>query len=254
MTANQCLLLFVIVFYSGLVVAVKVSNWRAGKLWSDGPSLIPIIPLFPAAALLVGWLVNLAAAPWGSWGVAVFHVGGLVAGLFVVSRRPAPKLAAAGPAVAARIEQVRTAFATAIGARVHRYSTAEIQHDDGTWEAWPDLPIRLEFDSGHVVSVSWSKFDELWIGTDPDMPFDAGGTTHRWVENAMPAVNDVLGAVIRSVWLGQGHMSIEQREIPIWTRLLVETTKGWLEIYNALDQNGYALHAERPTGRLVRCA
>ncbi len=53
--------------------------------------------------------------------------------------------------------------------------------------------------------------------------------------------------------LGQGEMSIEGRDIEIWTRLVIETDRGWLEIYNALDENGYEFYAERPEGNLVRC-
>ena len=39
-----------------------------------------------------------------------------------------------------------------------------------------------------------------------------------------------------------------------WARLLLEFDRGWLEVFNALDENGYAGHATRPDGEWVRCA
>ncbi len=158
------------------------------------------------------------------------------------------------PGVAKRVGEIRTAFSPAINSKVVGYSTAEVQHDDGTWDAWPDLPIRLELDSGQVISVSWSKFDDLWIATDTLLPFAADGTTFRWVRNSIENLSPVVGGAIRSVMLGQGEMSIEGREIEIWTRLVIETDQGWLEVYNALDENGYDLHNDRPEGNFVPCA
>jgi hypothetical protein len=48
-------------------------------------------------------------------------------------------------------------------------------------------------------------------------------------------------------------MSIEGEEVEIWTRLLIEVDGSWLEIFNALDENGYAFHAGRPAGIFVPC-
>jgi hypothetical protein len=53
--------------------------------------------------------------------------------------------------------------------------------------------------------------------------------------------------------LGQGEMAVEGREVEIWTRLMIETDRGWVEIFNALDENGYDLHAEKPAGTFVGC-
>jgi len=53
--------------------------------------------------------------------------------------------------------------------------------------------------------------------------------------------------------LGRGEMSIEAKEVEIWTRLLIQVDEGWLEVFNALDENGYAFHAERPAGIFVPC-
>ncbi len=90
MTANVALVLFLIAFWGLLATAVKVGNWWAGRRWSDGPSLIPMIPFVPAVAGGVGWLVNVFASPWGSWGVVSLHVGWLVVSLGGTMRHPRP--------------------------------------------------------------------------------------------------------------------------------------------------------------------
>jgi hypothetical protein len=48
-------------------------------------------------------------------------------------------------------------------------------------------------------------------------------------------------------------MSVEGRDVEVWTRLLIQTDNGWLEIFNALDENGYDYHSERPGGTLMPC-
>lgn len=203
--------------------------------------------------MLVGWLVNQAVSLWGSWGIAVLHVGGLAVALAGVGRNSVTIRTAAGPNIGKRIGEIRAAFAPAIGSTIVGFSTAEIRNDDGTWSDWRDLPIRLKLDSGRVISVSWSRFDDLWIATGESLPFDPEATTHRWMRDSIATLRPVVGGVIKSAMLGQGGMSIEEREIEIWTRLLIETDRGWLEIYNALDENGYQFYAERPEGNFVRC-
>ncbi len=148
---------------------------------------------------------------------------------------------------------IRSHFAALQGEKLVRYETAELLLMDGTWESWPDLPIRLYTDSGKRISISWSRFDDLWIADDLSLPFPTEGSTIRWVENGIGILNPALGATIASVMLGRGEMSIEGREIEIWTRLLIQVDERWLEIFNALDENGYALHSGRPTGTFIRC-
>jgi hypothetical protein len=82
-TANNALVLFLAVFWGGLATVVKITNLLAGKRWSDGPSLIPVIPLHPLAAGMVGWLVNLVVSPWGSWLICALHVGWIVVAAIV---------------------------------------------------------------------------------------------------------------------------------------------------------------------------
>jgi hypothetical protein len=34
---------------------------------------------------------------------------------------------------------------------------------------------------------------------------------------------------------------------------VIELDRGWLEVFNALDENGYAFHTERPVGIFIPC-
>lgn len=152
-----------------------------------------------------------------------------------------------------RIKDIQAHFAALIGERIIRYETAELLLADGTWESWPDLPIRLYTESGRVVAISWSRFEDLWLADDLSLPFPIGDTKVRWVVNGLEAINAAVGASIRSVRLGQGEMTIGGRGVEIWTRLVMELDRGWLEVFNALDENGYAFHAEEPSGTFVSC-
>jgi len=98
------------------------------------------------------------------------------------------------------------------------YSAAELLGENGTRHGWHDLPIRLEWGSNRVIAVSWSKFDDLWIGTDLSLPFCIEGTTVRWVRNGSEVLNRVLGATLTSVWLGRGEFSLEVTQEPIWAK------------------------------------
>jgi len=55
------------------------------------------------------------------------------------------------------------------------------------------------------------------------------------------------------VMLGRGEMSIGGKAVEIWTRLVIGLDEGWLEVFNALDENGYAFHVERPAGVFIPC-
>lgn len=148
---------------------------------------------------------------------------------------------------------IRSHFAPLIGSRINRYETAELLHDDGTWGSWPDLPIRIFTDTAYVVSISWSRFDDLWLSNDTSLPFVAEEATTRWVANGIAGINGSIGRIIHHVLLGRGEMSIEGRQIEIWTRLVIDLGECWLEIFNALDENGYSLHDSQPVGEFMNC-
>lgn len=150
-----------------------------------------------------------------------------------------------------KLSAIRKHFAPIIGSQMIRYETADILYEDGTWDNWPDLPIRIYTSSDGMVAVSWSKFEDLWLANDESLPFSIEGSTTRWVVNGLPEWNACLGATISAVLLGRGAMSIEGREIEIWTRLVLRLSCGWLEIFNALDENAYAFHEFMPDGDFV---
>lgn len=155
--------------------------------------------------------------------------------------------------LASKVDDVRSHFAPVVGRKLIGYETAELLLHDGTWTSWPDLPIRLHLSGDKLVAISWSGFDDLWIANDLSLPFPIEDATVRWLSNSMANLNDILNTTIGSVLLGKGGMTWESREIEIWTRVLIQTGDRWLEIFNALDENGYALHAEMPEGNFIRC-
>jgi hypothetical protein len=152
-----------------------------------------------------------------------------------------------------KVREIRRVFAPLIGATLSGYSTAELLHEDGRWGAWPGLPIRLEWGPLRLTAVSWSRFNDLWIATDASLPIAVDGSTVRWVRNACGSVDRVVGGELLSVALGRGEMSIGSRDVEVWTRLLLQTDRGWLEIFNALDENGYDHHADHPRGLIEPC-
>lgn len=152
-----------------------------------------------------------------------------------------------------KIGAIRGHFAHVLGERIVRYETAELLLSDGSWVGWPDLPIRLYTESGGLVAISWSRFEDLWLAGDASLPFPIDEAEVRWIINGHDLINAAVGASIRSVRLGRGGMSIGGREVEIWTRLAIELDRGWLEVFNALDENGYAFHAEEPSGTFIAC-
>jgi hypothetical protein len=154
-----------------------------------------------------------------------------------------------------KVARIQEHFSGAIGSKLIAYETAELRELDGQWSPWPDLPIRLHLDSGQMIAVSWSNFDDLWLASDLSLPFEAEleDAEVRWVRNAISPINPVLGSILRSVQLGRGNMSIEGREIEIWTRLLLQFPNHCLEIFNALDENGYQLHSNPPDIQTIPC-
>ena len=148
---------------------------------------------------------------------------------------------------------IRSQFAAIVKSKIIRYETAELLNDDNTWISWPDLPIRLYTDTKKLISISWSRFDDLWITGDLSLPFALEDSTVRWVENSIDKIYPVIGETIQAVMLGQGEMSWDGVDVDIWTRLLIELDNGWLEIFNAFDENGYDFHDRMPAGNVVPC-
>lgn len=151
-----------------------------------------------------------------------------------------------------KLQAIRKHFTPLLEKRILLYQAAEILYEDGTWDSWPDLPIRIYTDQA-LISVSWSRFDDLWLSNDESLPFVAEDARTRWVENNIPGIKDCLGRSIHAVLLGRGEMSIENEPVEIWTRLLIDLGGCWLEVFNALDENGYSLHQHKPSGDFLHC-
>ncbi len=152
-----------------------------------------------------------------------------------------------------KLDLVREHFLPLSGHSIVRFETAEILHEDGTWAEWPDLPIRIFTDHGDVVSVRWSRFDDLFVAGDCALPFDVDPTTTRWRTNLPDKLGSIIGRKICGTMIGRGEMSLEGKDIPIWTRLVLDLDGTWLEIFNALDENGYAIHDSQPDGEFQVC-
>ena len=149
-----------------------------------------------------------------------------------------------------KIQLIRHQFAPILGQRLEQYETAELLCE-GAWHPYDDLPLRLYFSSSPMVSICWSKFDALSFA---DQPFGLQAVSDvRWVKNGRSDLDQVLGLSLSGVALGRGEMSVEGRDIEIWTRLALDLGPKWLEVFNALDENGYAVHDRLPEGEFYRC-
>lgn len=147
-----------------------------------------------------------------------------------------------------QLNAIRKACTLVIGKTIQRFETAEIQLLDGSWDDWHDLPFRVYCTDQALLSIAWSQFDQLWLSNDTSLPFDPDDAKTRWKSNGIDQINAAIGCVIRGVLLGRGEMTIESREVEIWTRLLFDLDGIWLEVFNALDENGYDLHHKMPDG------
>jgi hypothetical protein len=152
-----------------------------------------------------------------------------------------------------KVNAIVNACTPLIGRTIERFQTAEILHSDGTWDDWPDLPIRVYCDGDILLSVSWSRFDDLWLSNDTTLPFAAEDATTRWKSNGIEKICPAIGRRIQGVLLGRGEMSIGSCDIEIWTRLVFDLGGRWLEVFNALDENGYELHTVEPDGEFRKC-
>ena len=88
MTANQLLLWFILGFWVLLYLALKLENLLRGRRFSDGPSLIPVVPIFPLIAFGLGVALNDAKSPWGTIVVIALHAGFLMFGLISIWMHP----------------------------------------------------------------------------------------------------------------------------------------------------------------------
>jgi hypothetical protein len=153
-----------------------------------------------------------------------------------------------------KIELIQKNFAHLIGAKVVGYEIAQIWCDEEQeWDNWMDIPLFLIVGET-TLSISWNEFDELGIEKGRVLPFSLGGTTVRWLSEGNELLDLIVGETIDTVSIGKGEMSIEDKEIEIWTRLLITLGNGMtFEVFNALDENGFALQENTILGEVKKC-
>ncbi|MCG8457670.1 MAG: hypothetical protein MI919_15450 [Holophagales bacterium] len=155
---------------------------------------------------------------------------------------------------AEKIAAARLTFAPLIGLKLSRYETARLRTEGEGWSRWDDLPIRLFFESGSCASVSWTGLNELWVTSEPTVPaWLEDSSDVGWVDGGVADVDTFVAERLLAVGLGRGEFVLDGRDIEIWTRLLLTFESGHLEIYNALDENGYESYEDPPVGELRRC-
>ena len=146
-----------------------------------------------------------------------------------------------------KILLVEGSFSELIGKEISGYEIARVE-TEGEWSYWHDLPIFLSF-GNELLSISWTQLNELAIAPYRVLPFNITGFTLEWVEEGFEPLDKIVGTTILSVSLGKGEFSLEGRNIEIWTRLFIGLNNGkTLEIFNALDENGYCLHEKEVCG------
>ncbi|WP_341328614.1 hypothetical protein [Methylotuvimicrobium sp. KM2] len=153
-----------------------------------------------------------------------------------------------------KIGLIRERFAFLVGKEILGCELAQLWiEEDKEWSDWMDLPLFLCIGDS-ALSISWQKFDELAIENERVLPFTLCGSTVRWLCESIGALDNIVGRKIVSVSLGRGEMSIGEKELEIWSRLLIELTGGIiLEVFNALDENGIEVHTVPIAGETLKC-
>lgn len=88
--ANASLAIFLIVFWTALWLFVKVDQLAHRRPLSEGPSFLPIVPVFTLIAFGIGWLFNGLISWVGTGIIAAIHVGYLFARGFSAWRDSKP--------------------------------------------------------------------------------------------------------------------------------------------------------------------
>ena len=151
------------------------------------------------------------------------------------------------------VENIKRFCGPLIGHTITRLQSAETRSLENEWYADSGLPIRIFTQSGALLAVSWSRFDDLWLNNDESLPCTIEADRVRWVDDGLPGSTSCIGRKLRRVLLGKGQMSVENVELEIWTRLLFDLGERFLEISNALDANDVEVHSAKPDGDFIDC-
>lgn len=149
-----------------------------------------------------------------------------------------------------KIVLVRETFSELIGETIHSYELAQLwDEEEQVWSNWMDVPVFLIIGAS-ILSISWQKFDELGLASGRVLPFSLVGSTVRWVDEGIRPLDAILGQRVVSVALGMEEASAGDT----WTRLLINLSNGkTFEIYNAFDENGFALRDTAIDGDVKPC-
>lgn len=146
---------------------------------------------------------------------------------------------------AEQIERHSAELRMLIGRRLIEVWTVWIDDDD--WFA--DLPVVMRFDDGTQLEVCWAKFDDLSITWNT---IDVGSTPQAWVDwvlewrrDAHPELSSVLAGTVTDVRATRFLFTTvnvndptDERAGWLTTGLWLQTDRGDLQVFNALDENG----------------
>jgi len=138
-----------------------------------------------------------------------------------------------------KIERIQKIFTPLLGETIERYGFVELlDEDDGEWEAWHEIPLRLDIGKT-TLCISWEKFEDLALAQQDDTDQHWDDDVMRWRYEGIEALDTALHNKIVAVALAT------YEESAFWSRLLIYLQSGAvLDIYNALDENAYALYTK----------
>jgi len=138
-----------------------------------------------------------------------------------------------------KIELIKKTFTPLLGQVVEGYGIVELFDEDyDEWDLWHELPIRLHIGEERV-SISWEKFDDLALSPNDEIDENWNEKVMRWAYEGVEALDNAKGHKIVGVAMARYPQS------EFWARLLIYLdNEKVLDIYNALDENAYALYSK----------
>jgi hypothetical protein len=153
-----------------------------------------------------------------------------------------------------KIALIQKYFGPLVGQKIDGYELPQYWYEeDKEWSDWMDLPLILKINK-KPLSISWCQFEDFAIDAGRPLPFSLVDTTVKWISEGNKYLDSIIGQEIKSVALGRGEMTMEGKDIEIWTRLLIELSDGrTLDVFNALDENGVDVIDSNIEGELIKC-
>lgn len=138
-----------------------------------------------------------------------------------------------------KIEKIKESFTPLLGQKIKGYSVVELFDEDyDEWDLWHELPIRLSI-GDERLSISWEKFDDLALSPHDEIDENWNAKVMRWSSEGIEALDEAMDQSITGVAMAT------YPESEFWNRLLIHLDNDKvLDIYNALDENAYALYSK----------